>query len=106
MGSPLGPTLANLFIDHFEKKHMSKLNELGVIEWHRYVDDTFVVLKNKEAAEVVLNYLNNQHKNIKFNRIEYEKKNQLPFLDVLVVKKNNTTFTRHSTTRKPLLEFI
>lgn len=48
-----------------------------------YVDDVFATLKNKEDAEKILEFLNNQHPNIRFT-IEYEENHQLPFLDTTV----------------------
>ena len=87
MGSPLGPTFANFFIEALENKIMGKLKRLGVKVWLRYVDDTFVVLKSKECVEKVLEFLNKQHPNIKFTA-ECENKNSLPFFDTKV-KRNS-----------------
>ena len=66
MGSPLGPTFANFFIDSLESKIMTKLRRLDVKVWFRYVDDTFVVLKSRDCVENVMEFLNSQHPNIKF----------------------------------------
>ena len=87
MGSPLGPTFANFFIDNLENQIMTTLKRYGVKVWLRYVDDTFVVLKSKDCVEKVLEFLNQQHPNIKFT-VELENKNSLPFLDTKV-KRNN-----------------
>ena len=51
MGSPLAPTLANIFMNHFEKQHMEEMRKLGVKFWVRYVDDTFVLLENKQQID-------------------------------------------------------
>jgi len=51
MGSRLGPIIANIFMDYFECLHMNELTMLGVKLWLRYVDDTFVVINNKNQAE-------------------------------------------------------
>ena len=83
MGSPLGPRLANAFMSDFEKKHMQKLKELGVRHWCRYVDDIFASMNSKDEANTILQYLNEQHPNIKFT-IEYERNNKLPFVDTCV----------------------
>ena len=99
MGSPLGPIIANIFMHDFENKHMKNLCELGVKSWDRYVDDTFVILREESKAEIVLNYLNQQHKTIKFT-MEKESNNSLNFLDVTIKKKNNTTLST-LTFRKP-----
>ena len=66
MGSPLGPTLANIFMDNFEKKHMSELKKLGLTFWVRFVDDTFAIINSMEEADKILEYLNKQHESIKF----------------------------------------
>jgi hypothetical protein len=86
MGSPLGPLFANIFMDDFEGKHITKLKELGVQTWMRYVDDVFATIKRDSNKENILKFLNEQHSNIKFT-IEMEKNNSLPFLDTLVKRK-------------------
>jgi hypothetical protein len=86
MGSPLGPLFANVFMSDFERKHMNRLKELGVNIWYRYVDDIFATLNNENQATAVLEYLNGQHKNIKFT-IEHEERGKLPFLDTCVVRR-------------------
>ena len=43
MGSPLGPTLANVFLCHFEEQWMSDCpNDSKPILYRRYVDDAFL----------------------------------------------------------------
>ena len=59
--------------------------------WFRYVDDTFTLFENKEAAEKFLRYINNRHTNIKFT-MELEVNNQIPFLDILVKRNQDHTF--------------
>lgn len=71
---------------------MNKLKELGVCEWFRYVDDTFVILNNKNELTTILSYINKLHKSIKFT-YELEKKNSIAFLDVNVKKTNNNLTT-------------
>jgi hypothetical protein len=83
MGSPLGPLFANVFMSDFENKLMKQLKNLGVKTWLRYVDDIFATLENKEDAEKILEFLNNQHGNIKFT-IEHETDGKQPFLDTEV----------------------
>ena len=48
-------------------------------------------VKCKELAQQILEFLNNQHKNIKLT-IEKEKNNKIPFLDT-VVKRTETGFS-------------
>ena len=46
MGSPLGPTLANIIITTFEEEIISKLIDSNLIKFYaRYVDDTLVLAK-------------------------------------------------------------
>ncbi len=66
MGSPLGPLFANIFMSDFERKHMNELKELGVIDWFRYVDDVFATVTDANKVTAILEFLNNQHANIKF----------------------------------------
>jgi len=85
MGSPLGPLFANIFMADFEKKIMKELKSLGVNIWLRYVDDIFATLKTPNNENIILDFLNKQHANIKFT-IEKEEKNSLPFLDTRVIR--------------------
>ena len=96
MGSPLGPILANIFLGYCE-------SQIPENEWpemyHRYVDDTFSLFANgKESALKFLERLRNLHTAIEFT-MEGEADNRLPFLDVLVIRKD----ARYETTicRKP-----
>ena len=56
--------------------------------YRRYIDDTFLLFREKSHAPLFLDYLNAQHRNISFT-IEHEVDNQLPFLDVFVSKTNS-----------------
>ena len=66
MGCRLGPIVSDICMDHFENLHMEELTKLGVKIWLRYVDDTFVVIKDKNNADKILEFLNKQHKTLKF----------------------------------------
>ncbi len=79
MGSPLDPLFANVFMSHFERKHMERMKELGLKTWMRFVDDIHATVGDKRQAIVICMFLNEQHPNIKFT-IEQEIKNRLPFL--------------------------
>ena len=59
--------------------------------WKRYVDNTISIIKELSIAHV-LTVLNNFHKNIKF-AFEVEKNRKTAFLDVLIIRKNNTLET-------------
>ena len=48
MGSPLGPSLASVFLYHFEKQWMSDcLIDYKSISYRRYVDDTFLLVSSE-----------------------------------------------------------
>jgi hypothetical protein len=93
MGSPLGPLFANVFMSEFERGCITRLRELGVIKWYRYVDDVFATVTDSNAVDDVLRFLNSQHPNIRFT-CEHENKNQLPFLDTCVVRLANRYKTK------------
>ena len=84
MGSPLGPTLANIFMSVLEKGYLNNCpSEFKPVLYRRYVDDTFCLFRNRDHVYSFLEYINRQHPNIKFT-YELETDNALPFLDVLV----------------------
>ena len=89
MGSPLGPTLANVFLCFHEKTWLDNCPlEFKPLLYRRYVDDTFVLFKNEDHAAQFLEYLNDRHQNIRFT-MELENENKLAFLDLLIEKGNN-----------------
>ena len=47
MGSPLGPTLANIFMNHLEEQFVDQIKtKFGVLVWLRYVDDICILIKD------------------------------------------------------------
>ena len=64
MGSPLGPSFANLC--HHETKWLNDCPEkFKPVFYKRYVDDTFVLFKRPEHVKPFVDYMNSKHKNIK-----------------------------------------
>ena len=59
MGSPLGPILAGIFMVELENTLVPKLKQ-KIKNWRRYVDDTFVYVKNG-SVEYVLSVLKSFH---------------------------------------------
>ena len=78
MGSPLGPVLANLFMGYHEGNWIENYKKSRVIFYNRYVDDIICLFDTEEQAEEFLNYLNDQHPNIKFT-MEKQENNSLSF---------------------------
>ena len=99
MGLPLGPTLANAFMCHFESLWLESCPvDFKPKFYQRYVDDCSDIFDNRAQAEKFLEYLNSQHPNIRFT-IEHENANKLAFLDILIERSNFKFIT--SVYRKP-----
>ena len=93
MGSPLGPSFANIFMCFLEEQFLDKCpTHFKPIFYKRYVDDTFVLFRDKSHAALFLNYINNFHANINFS-MDTEVDNKLPFLDILVSRSNGNFVT-------------
>ena len=100
MGNPLGPTLANAFLSHYEVKWLDECPvHFKPLLYRRYVDDTFLIFKSQDHVPLFLDYLNSKHPNIEFTS-ESEISGKLPFLDILVSRENDDTFST-SVYRKP-----
>ena len=56
------------------------------------MDDTFTLFKNKSDALSFLHYLNETHNNIKFT-IEFEQNDEIPFLDILLKRNLDSSFS-------------
>ena len=84
MGSPLGPTFANIFMCCLEELFLEQCPEsFKPTFYRRYVDDTFLLFENQEHATCFLDYVNTFHQNIKFT-MESETNNKISFLDILI----------------------
>ena len=84
MCSPLGPSLPNAFSCFHEQVWLNDCPEdFKPVCYRRYVDDIFSLVRSPDHLEKFTNYLNSEHKNIKFT-YEKESNNSLPFLDILI----------------------
>ena len=93
MGSPLGPTLANIFLCYHESNWLKNCpRNFKPIYYKRYVDDTFVLLNKPEHAQFFLGYINKKHKKIKFST-ETELNGLLSFRDVKIFRENENFVT-------------
>ena len=91
MGSPLGPTFANFYMGNLEKTIFSDPDMKPSI-YARYVDDTFVQVKDENELIKLKNcFQSNSKLNFTY---ELSIDNKLPFLDVLVESSDNTFNTR------------
>ena len=99
MGSPLGPCLANVFMNFHEQIWLEECpEEIKPKFYRRYVDDIFVLCESQEQLERFKEYLNSKHANINFTS-EVEENGKLPFLDMLIDRNNGQIQT--SVYRKP-----
>ena len=93
MGLPLGPSFANIFLCHHEQSWISNCpSDFKPAQYYRYIDDTFLLFREKHHANQFLNYVNNMHPSIKFT-IETECNNNLAFLDVNVSRQGSKFHT-------------
>ena len=99
MGSPLGPTLANIFLSYHEQQWLDDCPiAFKPVYYRRYVDDIFVLLPSSDSLNSFKEYLNKQHPNMHFTS-EEEDNDELPFLDVFIKRAHGSYFT--SVYRKP-----
>ena len=84
MGLPLGPMFANAFMAHYEEIWIKECpKEFKSIFYKRYMDDCFVIFKNRDEAKN-FHILSSKHENISN---DYENEKSLPFLDIFIEKK-------------------
>ena len=93
MGSPLGPTFANIFLHYHEQIWLKKCPcEFKPVIYKIYADDTFLLIRLKYHIEKFQCYLNCQHPNIKF-KSEIEENNSISFVDIKIRRVNNSFST-------------
>ena len=74
MGSPLGPTMANVFLSFYEVKWLEQCpKEFKPVFYRRYVDDIFVLFESAENLSKFRDYFNTRHPDMSFS-FEQEKK--------------------------------
>ena len=67
MGSPLGPTSPNAFLCFHGQIWLNECSdEFKLVYYRRYVDDTFALFRSPVHLEKFQNYLNFEHRNIRF----------------------------------------
>ena len=89
MGSPLGPALSNAFLANKEPVWLDRCPlSFKPVLYRRYVDDIFVLLKDKSHLQPFLKYMNSCHANIKFTS-EIETNGKFNFLDISINRNQN-----------------
>ena len=86
--APLGPTLVNAFLCHYEKEWLDNCpTHFKPVIYKRYVDDIFVLFSSKKHLQLFVDYMNKQHKCLKFTS-EAENDNSFSFLDIKITHNN------------------
>ena len=100
MGGPLSGLLADLVLENlFEAKIRTHPKWGPLVDWVRKADDTFFEwTESLELLDEFHAYLNTLHPTIKW-KVEVEKDNQIPFLDILILRIGNQIQT--TVYRKP-----
>ena len=88
MGSPLGPTFADFYMCNLENEVFENNPNIKPFIYVRYVDDCFLVVRNYEVLSLLKNKFESESV-LKFT-FEQEKNNELPFLDTLIKRCNNS----------------
>ena len=84
MRSPLGPTMANVFLSFYELKWLEQRpNEFKPVFYRRFVDDIFVLFESAEHLPKFHAYLSTCHPNMSFS-FEQDVNGKLSFLAVEV----------------------
>ena len=93
LGSPLGSTLANIFLCHSEDIWLRNFSlECKPSYYKRYVDDMFVLFESETQVESLKNLMNTCHPKIKF-AFEKEQNNCFNFLDIKGIREDNVFAT-------------
>lgn len=93
MGNPLSPTIADIVLDTLLDTTIGELKSANVEIKHlsKYVDDIFAII-NKKDADTILKTLNTYHNRIQFT-VEIEKNGQIPYLDMEIIRQNESLMT-------------
>ena len=82
MGSPLGPTLADILMTTFEDEIVRPLISSNIIKFYsRYVYDTLVLIRPSDIP-TVLQKFNSFHPQIQFTHEEFTDSNDIHFLEI------------------------
>ena len=104
MGSPLGPTLVNVFLCHYEKEWLDNCPiHFKLMIYKRYVDASFVLFSTREYFQCFLDYMNKQHKCLKCTSWSENDKSFM-FLDIEITCHNQQFKT--SVYRKPTFSVV
>ena len=79
MDSPLGPTLANVFLCHWEEIWLKKCSEkFKPVYYKRYIDGTFLLFSTRDHIKKFFRFINSRQKYVISRHWLLEKKKSLP----------------------------
>ena len=100
MESPLGPTLTNAFLCHYEKEWLDSFPiEFKPKLYKRYVDDIFAMFRSRDHVTTFVDYMNTKHPNIRFT-FEIEDQNSFSFSDIEIITKAGKKLLKHQFIQK------
>ena len=98
MGSPLGPTLADIIMTTLEDEVIRSLISSGTIKFYaRFVDDTLVLAK-PSGMPTILQKLKSFHSQIQFTHEESTNNNDVHFLDIKITPAGTTIYRKSTHT--------
>ena len=92
-GNPLSPTIADIILDKLLDETIIDLKKqhINIKFIVKYVDDIFAIVKKKDLTAILTTF-NKYHNKLQFT-MELEKENTIAFLDMKIIKHNNTIIT-------------
>ena len=90
MGSKLAPILSNIFMSLIETKVVDPLiKSRHIISYKRYVDDCFIVVRDRDDIDFVFDRFNSAHKGLRFTK-DLPQDGILNFLDLSIYFDRST----------------
>ena len=89
MGSIISGTMAEIFLQYIENRHLKQLlDSKNIIFYTRYVDDIFIIYITRTTADSIHHYINSIHNCLQLNPT-HENNTQINFLDLCIIRKSN-----------------
>ena len=88
MGSSISGTMAEIFLQDMENRHLKQLLDSKNITFYtQYVDDILIIYDTtRTTAESIHKYINNIHNCLQLNSM-HEHNTQINFLDLCIIRK-------------------
>jgi hypothetical protein len=68
MGSPISDTMAEIFLQHIENKHIKQaLDTKNIILYTRFIDILIIYDSTRMTADDIHKYINNIHDSLQFS---------------------------------------